>query len=169
MDRLNCIRRDSAINSKGDKLQGDAMIGATTVKAPAWFWVVAVLSLLWNAFGCLDYTMTVTRNPAYIAQFPPETIDYLDAMPVWAIAVWALGVWSALLGSVLLLVRSGWAVTAFAASLLGLGLSTVYQTVSNAPPAMETGVNLAVMVIVWIVAVALLWFSIGMRARGVLR
>jgi len=145
------------------------MIGAVTVKAPAWFWVVAVLSLLWNAFGCLDYAMTVTRNPAYIAQFPPETIDYLDAMPAWALAAWALGVWSALLGSVLLLVRSTWAVTAFGASLLGLGLTTVYQAMSNEPPAMSSGVNLAITVIIWIVAAALFWFSLGMRARGVLR
>lgn len=145
------------------------MIGATTVKAPAWFWVVAGLSLLWNAFGCLDFTMTVMRNPAYIAQFPPETIDYLDAMPVWAIAAWALGVWGALLGSMLLLVRSGWAATAFAASLGGLALTTIYQVMADEPPAMSSGVNLAITAIIWIVAIALLWLSFRMRARGVLR
>ncbi|HKT85221.1 MAG TPA: hypothetical protein VJQ77_03935 [Novosphingobium sp.] len=145
------------------------MIGAATVRAPAWFWGIAVLSLLWNAFGCLDFTMTVTRNPDYIAQLQPETIDYLDSMPVWAIAAWALGVWGALLGSALLLVRSGWAATAFAASLAGLGLSTINQAISGASTVMFSGVNLAITGVVWIVAAALLWFSIRMRAKGVLR
>lgn len=145
------------------------MIGAATVKAPAWFWVAAVLSLLWNSFGCLDYTMTAMRNPTYLAQFPPEMIDFIDAFPTWAIAAWALGVWGALAGSLLLLLRSRWAVVAFGASLLGLALSTIYQVSADMPEVMVTGVNLAMTAVIWVVAVGLLWFSIRMRARGVLR
>jgi hypothetical protein len=145
------------------------MIGTTRVRAPWYFWPVAVLSLLWNAFGCLDFSMTVTRNPAYLAQFPPEMIDFIDAFPGWAIAAWALGVWGSLAGSVLLLMRTRWAAAAFAVSLLGLALSTVYQITADMPDAMVTGVNLAITLFIWIVLIALLWFSLRMRARGVLR
>ena len=83
-------------------------------KAPTSFWVIAVLSLLWNAFGCFDYVMTASRNPGYLAQFPPEMINFLDSFPYWATAAWALGVWGSLAGSVLLLLRSRYAVHAFA-------------------------------------------------------
>ncbi|SFG18729.1 hypothetical protein SAMN05518801_109130 [Novosphingobium sp. CF614] len=145
------------------------MIETIREKAPWYFWVVAVLSLLWDAFGCLDFTMTVTRNPAYLAQFPPEIIDFIDSFPMWATAVWALGVWGALTGSVLLLLRSRWAVAAFAASLLGLALSTVYQVTADMPEAMTAGVNLVLTLVIWAAAIALLWFAARMRARGVLR
>lgn len=145
------------------------MIGTTSVKAPRHFWGVAVLSLLWNAFGCLDFAMTMVRNPGYLAQFPPEMIDFIDAFPAWAIVVWALGVWGALAGSMLLLLRSRWAVAAFAASLLGLALSTVYQFTAEMPEAMVTSGSLAMTAIIWIVAIGLLWFAARMRSRGVLR
>ncbi|GGC09273.1 hypothetical protein GCM10011494_29920 [Novosphingobium endophyticum] len=145
------------------------MVRTTRVKAPWYFWLVAVLSLPWNAFGCLDFTMTMTRNPDYLTQFPPEMIDFIDAFPAWAIAAWALGVWGSLAGSVLLLLRSRWAVAAFVISLLGLALSTVYQFAADIPEPMVSGMNLAVTIVIWIVAVALLWFSARMRARGVLR
>lgn len=144
-------------------------MNATRAKAPAYFWLVAVLSLLWNAFGCLDFTMTVTRNPDYLAQFPPEIVDFIDTFPTWAIAVWALGVWGSLLGSVLLLLRSRWAVAAFGASLLGLALSTIYQVSADMPDVMVTGANLAITIVIWAVVIALLWFAVRMRARGVLR
>lgn len=145
------------------------MIDATRAKAPWYFWAVAVLSLLWNAFGCFDFTMTMTRDPDYLAQFPLEMIDFIDTFPAWAIAAWALGVWGALTGSVLLLMRSRWAVLAFAGSLLGLALSTVYQVGADMPEAMTAGVNLAMTITIWIVAIALLWFAMRMRSRGVLR
>ncbi|MCT2398890.1 hypothetical protein [Novosphingobium mangrovi (ex Huang et al. 2023)] len=138
-------------------------------KASWWFWIIAVLSLLWNAMGCADFTMTVTREPAYIAQFPPEVIDWLDAAPTVSLVVWAMGVWGALAGSLLLLLRSRWAVTAFAVSLAGLAGTLLWQLASDMPASMTTPANVAFSVAIWIVALALLWYAIRMRGRGVLR
>ena len=42
-------------------------------RAPRSFWVVAVLSLLWNAFGVFDYLMTQLGDEAYLAQFTPSS------------------------------------------------------------------------------------------------
>ena len=78
------------------------------VKTPWHLWLVGVVSLLWNAFGAYDYTMTNLRNQAYLDSmgYPAEGIAYLDAFPIWAHSGWALGVWGAVIGSVLLLMRS---------------------------------------------------------------
>ena len=54
-------------------------------------------------------------------------IGYMLSMPAWMSAFWALGVWGSVLGSVLLLVRSRHAVTAFLLSLVGLAISCIYQ------------------------------------------
>jgi hypothetical protein len=140
-----------------------------TIKPPRHFWPAAVLSLLWNAFGAYDWLMTNSRNAAYIAAFPPEAMQYVDAMPLWALVTWALGVWGAVLGSVLLLLRSRFAVHAFAASLLGLGLSTAYQASSAIPAPMLTGAAIGMTMIIWIGAVALLGYAMRMRKLRVLR
>ncbi|KHK92746.1 hypothetical protein LK12_07385 [Novosphingobium malaysiense] len=133
------------------------------------FWIIAVLSLLWNAMGCADFTMTVTRNSAYLAGFTPEMINWLDSAPTWTLVPWALGVWGALAGSLFLLLRSRWAVAAFAASLIGLAVTQIWQFSSNMPDSMTAPGSVAFTVTIWIVAIALLWYSVRMRRFGVLR
>ena len=80
------------------------------VRPGAGYWIIAVVSLLWNGFGGFDYYMTQSRNAAYLSQFPAEIMQFIDIMPVWATVAWAIGVWGSVLGSILLLLRSGWAV-----------------------------------------------------------
>ncbi|MEZ5743725.1 MAG: hypothetical protein R3D89_08350 [Sphingomonadaceae bacterium] len=133
---------------------------------PRHLWIVGTVSLFWNAFGAFDYTMTNIRNEGYLAQFPPEMMQVIDAFPVWVMAAWAFGVWGALAGSLLLLLRSRFAVHAFALSLAGLAASTVYQVMLPAEESMPLGVmNL----VIWVIAIALLYYAIRQRKAGVLR
>lgn len=62
------------------------------VKAGWHIWLVGIIGVLWNGFGCFDYVMTVTRNKAYLASYPQEVLDYWFAMPWWTFGVWAVGV-----------------------------------------------------------------------------
>ena len=136
-----------------------------------WFWVVAGLSLLWNGFGGYDYVMSQTSGEAYMASMgmTPAQIDYFKAMPGWMTGIWALGVWGAVAGSLLLLLRSRWAVWAFVASLVGLAISLLYTfALSNGAEVM--GPQAVVMnVVITAAAVFFLWFSHRMVKRGVLR
>ena len=139
-------------------------------RRPLHLWIVGALATLWNAFGCFDYLMTQTRNEQYLAHFTDPQRIYFDSFPIWMEAAWACGVWGGLLGSLLLLVRSRWAVAAFALSLAGLAVSTLYQYVLNSPPAdMMTGAMIGMNVAIWAVAIGLLVYAMRMRARGVLR
>ncbi|MCJ2189177.1 hypothetical protein [Novosphingobium beihaiensis] len=144
------------------------MTARTQTKPSRRYWGIAVFSLIWNAFGCLDFTLTVTRYPAHMAAFPADMIDWLDAAPTWTLVPWAMGVWGALAGSLLLLVRSRRAVTAFALSLAGLAVHQIWQFTSGMPDSMITPANVVMAVAIWIVALALLWYAVRMRARGVL-
>ena len=73
---------------------------------PRHLWIVGALSLLWNCIGAADYTMTQTRNSAWLQGITAEQLAYLHDFPTWAVSAWALGVWGALAGSILLLLRS---------------------------------------------------------------
>jgi hypothetical protein len=138
-------------------------------RTPVHLWIVGVLSLLWNAFGCFDYVMTNIRDRGYLAQFPPEMIQMLDEFPVWVMAAWACGVWGALAGSLLLLLRSRFAVHAFALSLAGLAVSTAYQATLDMPPELKTTGMMVMNLVIWAGAILFLVYAIRMRKAGVLR
>jgi hypothetical protein len=136
---------------------------------PRHFWPVAAVSLLWNAFGAYDFVMTNARAPAYVASLPAEAMQYLDVMPIWALGAWLLGVGGAVLGSVLLLACSRFAVHSFALSLAGLAGNTAYRLIGETPETMRTGATVGLTLAVWIVAIFLLCYAAAMRRRGVLR
>ncbi len=131
-----------------------------SVKTPVHLWIVGALATLWNGFGALDYTMSQTRSPAWMAQMTEGQRAWLAAAPAWADASWAFGVWGGLAGSLLLLARSRHAVTAF----------TLFQFASPMPSGhMDGGAAIALHVAIWAAATALLLYALRMRARGVLR
>ena len=82
---------------------------ATTVheRTPIHLWIVGILSLLWNGFGCYDYFMTKTQGATYVRSMMPDAdadaiVAYINGLPMWATSAWAFGVWGGLLGSILL-------------------------------------------------------------------
>ncbi|MEC8178555.1 MAG: hypothetical protein VX072_02725, partial [Pseudomonadota bacterium] len=109
-------------------------------RTPWHLWVVGIVSLAWNAFGANDYLQTQLGNLAYfesmmdgIEATPQQALAYFQSYPAWVHGAWAVGVWGAVLGSLLLLLRTRFAMHAFALSLLGLATTTVYQMVVGQP------------------------------------
>jgi len=131
-------------------------------------WIVGILSLLWNAMGAFDYLASHLKLDFYMSQFTQAQLDYFYGFPAWATSGWALGVWGALLGSLGLLLRKAWSVWAFAVSLLGLAISSLYNLVlSDGMEIMGSGGAIFTAVI-WIVAILLLVYSRRQIRSGVL-
>jgi hypothetical protein len=147
------------------------MENRNVARTPRHLWIVAIVSLSWNAFSAYDFVMTNLRDAAYLEQMGvgAEMMQIIDALPHWALAAWAIGVWGAVAGSLLLLLRSSYAVYAFALSLLGLATSTFYQAGIDLPEEITTASMIAVALAIWIIAVLLLLYSIRLRNQGVLR
>jgi hypothetical protein len=147
-------------------MKGFAMNRLGRSAAPWHLWVVGGLTLLWNSVGIFSYMMTRLGKLADLGM-TPEQIAFFDSFPVWANAVWALGVWGAFLGSVLLLLRSRWAVISMAISVLGLIGTTVFQNfVIDLPPEMA---NPLLDAMIWATTLFMLWYALKMRREGVLR
>ena len=146
------------------------------VKTPWHLWVVGVLSLAWNAFGANDYLQTQMGNLEYYGSMSEtlgvpaeEMLAYFQSYPAWMHGAWALGVWGAVLGSLLLLLRSRFAVHVFALSLLGLAVTTVYQLVQGTPEWTQGTSTTVISVVIWSIATFLLIYAASMRSKGVLR
>lgn len=149
---------------------------APAAKAPTLFWVASVVSLLWNGFGGYDYTMSKLKNLDYVASavggdraLAQKMLDMLDAMPIWAHFLWGLGVWSSVLGSVLLLMRSRYAVPVFLVSFVAAGLSFIYQSTLTMPPGLDNPL-MKVMPLVILGAIVLQWWWARRQAtNGILK
>jgi len=141
---------------------------AVPTRTPMHLWIVGILSLLWNAMGAFDYLASHLKLDFYMSQFTQAQLDYFYGFPAWATSGWALGVWGALLGSLGLLLRKAWSVWAFAVSLLGLAISSLYNLVlSDGMEIMGSGGAIFTAVI-WIVAILLLVYSRRQIRSGVL-
>ena len=141
------------------------------IKPPISFWIISAVSLLWNSIGALDYYMTQSRNATYIQEFTPDQLAYFSSFPPVMEAAWALGVWGALLGSILLLLRSKFAVWSFAVSLFGLAFSSYWQFFGGELSAYDVlgSVSVVMTAVIWVIAIALFLYARRMQARGVLR
>lgn len=150
--------------------EGEDMQQAVSARAPAHLWIVGIVALLWNAYGCYDYLMTNLHNQAYLAQFTPDQMAYWESLPAWLTGFWALGVWGGLAGSLLLLARSRYAVHAFVVSLVGIIISFGYQMFATKMPASLTEGMMGVMPwVIFVIGAILLWYADRERKSGVLR
>lgn len=136
------------------------------VKTPWHLWVVGILTLLWNAVGGWSYTATQTGNLEGIGM-SDEAIAYVSNFPAWADTLWALGVWGAIIGSILILLRSRHAVTAIGVAIVGLIGTTIYQRVLTELPADMQGIGLPIAI--WATTLFMLYYAVRMRNDGVLK
>lgn len=152
------------------------MIDTAQPKVPVTFWIISVISLLWNGFGGYDYLMTRTRNIDYLTsavggsrEVAEKMLALVDGMPMLAHVLWPLGVWSSVLGSILLLIRSRRAGAVFLFSLATAAASFAYQMSLPMPAELDTPA-MKVMPLVILGAIVLQWWYARRKAAdGTLR
>jgi hypothetical protein len=99
----------------------------TNSKPPIWFTIVAVLALIWNAFGVMAYIMQVTMSAEALAALPEaEQALYID-LPAWYTGAFAIAVFGGALASLALLLRKGAAYPLFMISFAGILVQMVYN------------------------------------------
>ena len=135
-------------------------------KTPWHLWVVGILLLLWNSVGGFSYTMTRLGKLQDLGMSEVE-IAYFESHPAWANAFWALGVWGAIAASILLLLRSRFAVHATAVALIGLLGSNTYQYGMTVIP--ETLRSPALTAMIWATTLFMLFYAWRMTKARVLR
>lgn len=126
------------------------------------YWIVGMVSLLWNAFGAWLYTNAKLNPEATLAAAPPAMRDYIANMPLWGHIGWSVGIWASLLGALLLLIRSRHAVTAFLVSGLGAVASYAAQALAGVLTPAEPAMILGAIALQW-------WWARKQAAAGNLR
>ena len=145
-------------------------------KTPWHLWVVGVVSLLWHAFGANDYIQTQMGNLEYLGQMADmmgvsaqAVAEYFESRSILFHTAWAVGIWGAVLGSILLLLRTRLAYYAFILSFLGTVISFAMQYVDPMPGIEMTGFQIGMTIAIFAIELLLILYARAMTNRGVLR
>lgn len=140
------------------------------MRTPWHLWLVVAISALWNGFGAYDFLMSMIRGDAYFREMGMTDVQIAlhNAMPVWMTGVWALGVWGAVGATLLLALRSRYAVIAFAGSLAGVIAMLIYNYLLS-DYAKVMGDAASMMWIIFAAAVVFLGYAVFAQRRGLLR
>ena len=96
------------------------MTNSITTKPPVWFWIIAVVALIWNAMGVMQYLGQAYETESFRSQYTAEQLEIISSTPAWATAAFAIAVFFGLLASLSLLLKKKFAYTLFLLSLLGI-------------------------------------------------
>ncbi len=142
-----------------------------SIKTPWHLWVVGGVSLLWNTMGALDFTMTQLEVTAYLKGMTSAQLEYIYGFPLWSVLAWCIGTWGSVLGSLLLLLRQSLAFHFFAASFIGMVLTTIYSFgLSDGLKIMGGGAGMILFnATIFVISVLLLVYARAQRKSGVLR
>lgn len=141
------------------------MNDTTGVKPPAWFWIVAVLGLLWELFGVAEYLMHVGVVPRTMEMNEAER-SLMESSPMWVTGLFAIGVFAGLLGALGLLLRRRWARPLLVLSLVAVILQFGGWLLMTEAVAVIGPTVFIMPAIIVLVGILLVWAaSVGIRRR----
>jgi hypothetical protein len=141
----------------------------TKSSTPIWFWVVAVVALLWNIMGGMIFLTEVFAQESMMESMTEPQKEWTRSTPMWIYVVFAIAVITGLAGSVCLLMRNRLAVPLFIVGFVAVVIQMVY-TMLIAGGLQVMGPSGAIMPAV-VVTLALVWllFSLHFKSKGWLR
>lgn len=136
---------------------------------PRWFWIVAVLALLWNAVGAISYLQEVTMSPEAVAAMPVAERALHENLPPWVTGAYAIAVWAGLIASIFLLLRRSVATVVFLVSLAAIIVQMFYSFVMSDMLKVYGPQGAVLPILIILLGIFWVWYSRLCQARGWLR
>ena len=134
-------------------------------KAPTSFYIIGGIFFLWNFTGLALYYQQMTMTPEVLASFGPVKAAFIEATPVWANAAYATAVTFGFVASILLLLRSSWALPAFILSFAGILLQDLESFVIRDVIGVFGNEAFIIPPLVFVIAIVEIWYSKSIANR----
>ena len=138
-----------------------------TQKPNAFFWIIGILALLWNIMGVVAYLGQAYMTDDVLNKLPEADQEWYNNVPAWVTAAFAIAVFAGFIACIGLLLRKKWAVTLFVISFIGVLVQQIYNFFIQDFVEL-TGQRLYMPIIVVIIAGFLMWYSKGLKEKGIL-
>ena len=132
------------------------------------FWAIAIFATLWNLLGVLAYLGQVFMTDEALSALPEEQQELYSNVPSWATAAFAVAVWFGFLGSILLILKKGFAKTLFLISLIGILVQMYYNLFMSKNIEVYGPGGYVMPVMVLVIGIFLVWYSKKAKAEGYL-
>lgn len=137
------------------------------VKPPMWFWVLAILLLLWEAMGVYACVMQLRLGAASW----PDAMEYdrriYLSMPVWYNWIYVIATFGGLLGALALVLRRALAVPLYIISLVAIVVMFGYVLGTTDMIAHKGFMAAAGFpIVIFLLGVLAVWLARTARARG---
>ncbi|WP_072352731.1 hypothetical protein [Flavobacteriaceae bacterium A100] len=129
-------------------------------KVPVWFWMIAVVFLLWNFMGVLSFLAHTFITEEALAKLPHAERELYGDYPLWTTIIFAIAVFGGFIGSIGLVLRKKWAKLAFILSLCAIipqMIHNVFFTKSMEVYGSGQAATMPIMVVVF--GVLIIWFA----------
>jgi hypothetical protein len=140
------------------------MATSATAAPPAWFRIVAMLAVLWNAFGVFQYLSSVGLFGDPMAGMNDAQRAAAESIPPAIIGAFAIGTFAGLFGSLGLLVGKRWALPLLVLSLIALIVLEGWIVFLSGLLEMFGGIALPATIVAG--ALLLVWLAYHARQRG---
>ncbi len=138
----------------------------TTIGKTHWsFWVIVIITLLWNIGGSLNYIMQMDAE--FVLTMPETHQAIIQGRPWWATGGFAVGVFGGVLGCILLMLKKNVAIYIFVISLVGILVTMVHTVNVGLSVVSFTATEMFIMAFLpAIVAALLVWYAILVKRKG---
>ena len=137
----------------------------TVGKAHWSFWVIGIVTLLWNIMGSINFFAQM--DPGTVASFPETHRAIIEGRPAWATGGFAIAVFGGALGCLLLLLRKSAAYYLFIASLPGVIVAHIHTLGVAGSKINFSFFEISMMIVMpLVVAGFLIWYSKLAEKRG---
>ena len=129
------------------------------IKIPTWFWVVAIILLIWNLMGVLNFFMQITMTDEIIQAKPEREQEMYQNFPWWANAAFGVAVFGGVAGSIALLMKKRIAKTLFIISLIGVLVQMSWNLLIAKAWEINTAMVVGLSVAILVVGILSIWLS----------
>lgn len=103
----------------------------TAIRVHWSFWLIAILALVWNGLGAVNFVVQIMM-PGMTEAYRESEQAMIASRPWWATIAFAFAVFGGTLGGLLLLLRRWLAYPVFAVSLIGVTVTIVQSLFAGA-------------------------------------
>ena len=128
------------------------------------FWAISGFCLVWNLMGVGAYMAEFSDE--FMASLPDAERALREQRPAWATAALAIAVWGGSVGCLLLLLRKRIAFGILVASLVGVIVQMYFNLVIAESTVVYGPGEVAMTVMIPVIAAFLVWYSRHAASRG---
>lgn len=135
-------------------------------KAPGWFFIIAILGLVWNVAGIANFVSQINMSPETLSMLSAEDHALITNRPGWATGAFGVAVFAGALGCLLMLMRKSVSSTLLQVSLAGVLVTMFHALFMTRASELDGAAGLTMPVVVIVVAAFLALIAVKANSQG---